>query len=222
MTQQQHLPAVENPRAGFRWLLGCGFWLAASVFAAASEPVSVPALTQLSLTWADRQPSTRPELFLSAPAPGVPGLTSTSFEPHPPRWRYTDPWRQLRGGIGLDVEIADAGNLHLTLLPARDASMRGLRWQFDGEEGPQARLWSVGASVDLVRTIELDARRRDAEALRGQQRLVLNPQLVLDLDRLIDADGHAQLTLQHGNWRDAGSRRALPDRVWQLSLRWRY
>ena len=222
MTQQQHPQAFEDPRTWFRWLLGCGLWLAAAAVAAASEPVSAPTSTRLSLAWAGLQQSILPEPFLRERGEGAPGSTTTSVEPLTPRWRYTEPWRQLRGGIGLDIEIADAGNLHFTLLPARDTSVRGMRWQFDTDEGPHARVWSVGASVDVVRTIESDARLRDGEGLRGQRRLVLNPQLVLDLDRLIDADGHAQLTLQHSNWRDASSRRALPDRVWQLSLRWRY
>lgn len=141
-------------------------------------------------------------------------------------WRYTEGWRQLRGGVGLDMEVAGAGNLHLTLLPARDSEMRGMRWALDGDGDGSvrgARLWSLGASFDMVRTVDYgtDRASSDRRFPHGSRRVVLSPQLVLDLDRLAHTAGNAQLTLQHANWRERDSR-ALPDRVWQLSLRWRF
>lgn len=135
-------------------------------------------------------------------------------------WTYSDEWRRARGGVGLDIDIAEAGNLHLNLVPARENAERGVRWRLasDGRV-TDARLWSLGGSVDVVRMI--DVRPRES-GIRSDQRLELSPQLVLDLDQLVEAPGSAQLTLQQSYWREASSRRAIPERVWQLSLRWRF
>ena len=135
-------------------------------------------------------------------------------------WTYSDEWRRARGGVGLDIDVANTGNLHLNLVPARERAERGVRWRLAADgRAADAHLWSLGGSVEVLRM--MDVRPRET-GVRSDQRLVLSPQLVLDLDRLTETPGSAQLTLQQSYWREASSRRAMPERVWQLSLRWRY
>jgi len=135
-------------------------------------------------------------------------------------WTFSDEWRRARGGVGLDVEITESGNLHLNLVPAREGADRGVRWQLGGDgHARRTSLWSLGGGVDLVRMMEVGQREPGSH---NHQRLVLSPQLVLDLDQLAGAPGSAQLTLQQTYWREAASRRAMPDRVWQLTLGWRF
>lgn len=135
-------------------------------------------------------------------------------------WAFSDEWRRARGGVGLDIEVLESGNLHLNLVPARYGADHGVRWQLGGDgQTRRTHLWSLGGGVDLVRMMEVDQREPGAHR---HQRLVLSPQLVLDLDQLADVPGSAQLTLQQTYWREAASRRAMPERVWQLTLGWRY
>lgn len=191
--------------------------------AAASERISFTLLSLPSLPAALSWRLPRPVLDLRA-APMM-ALAAESQRLASLAWRYTEEWRQLRGGVGLDVEIADAGNLHLTLVPARDSEVRGLRWLLDADGGARGtQLWSIGASFDLVRTMDydFDAPPSDRDRLRGSRRVILSPQLLLDVDRLARTAGNAQLTVQHSNWREHDSRRALPGRVWQFALRWRF
>ncbi len=135
-------------------------------------------------------------------------------------WAFSDEWRRARGGVGLDVEVTESGNLHLNLVPAREGADRGVRWQLGGDgRARRTSLWSLGGGVDVVRMMEVG---QQAPGAHHRQRLVLSPQLILDLDQLADTPGHARLTLQQTYWRETASRRAMPERVWQLTLGWRF
>lgn len=133
------------------------------------------------------------------------------------RWDFDRNFPSLRGGIGLDVDLPEAGNLHLNLLPPRrgNASGEGLRWQLSADESQDLRqLWSVGGTVDRVRSGE-------SPGQLGEQKLALTPQLILDVDALTGMNGDARLIVQRAQWRDSRSGEDV-GRVWQVNLRWRF
>lgn len=132
------------------------------------------------------------------------------------RWDFDRRFPNLRGGIGLDVDLPQAGNLHLNLLPPRrdNATGQGLRWQLSADESQDLRqVWSIGGTVDRVRS-------GDGPGQMGDSRLALTPQLILDVDALAGMSGDARLTLQRAQWRDRSGEDI--GRVWQVNLRWRF
>lgn len=136
-------------------------------------------------------------------------------------WTFSDSVFSLRGGVGLDVELPDAGNLHLSLFPDDDDPQRGRRWQLSTRrEGAHGRLWSLGGCVDVVRTEP--ERPQAVERPYTDRELTVAPQLILDMDRLAGLPGNAQLLLQHANWRDGVTERYTDGRVWQVNVRWRF
>ncbi|SFF65049.1 hypothetical protein SAMN04488120_11723 [Fontimonas thermophila] len=136
-------------------------------------------------------------------------------------WTLSDSVLSLRGGVGFDVELTDTGNLHLSLFPDEDDPQRGRRWLlWTHPDGMRDRWWSLGGSVDIVRT--QPQRAQALERLYTDRTLMLAPQLILDMDRLAGLAGSAQLTLQNANWRDAVTDRYTDTRVWQINVRWRF
>lgn len=134
-------------------------------------------------------------------------------------WRFNDSLPNLRGGLGLDIELPDAGNLHLRLFPDERHPDRGLRWEVTSSAAAlQRKLWSFGGAVDVIRT---EPEQRVLPSARGRE-IALTPQLVLDMDRLADLPGSAQLTMQYGHWRDGVTDRHSGDRVLQLNVVWRF
>ena len=140
--------------------------------------------------------------------------------PRPHSRRTDDAWRRLRYGVGLDLGFAEDGNLHLDLIPPRGDVERSWRWRFD-ETQIGTRWWSLGGGVELLQFRDLTPAAL-APLPRGDRRLVLNPQLRLDVDAIWDVPGQMQLTLQQGYWVESASRQAVPNRAWQLALRWRF
>jgi hypothetical protein len=139
-----------------------------------------------------------------------------------PSWLMVDRPR-IRGGAGLDLWLGDLTRLHLDVVPARDLSVRGWRWKqrLGGASGSRAA-WSFGAGFDVVRSLPdepLDA-VRERHPYRDR-RIVLSPQLLIDLDRLRWLDGSAELRLQHAYWRGPDDL-ADDERALQVELRWRF
>ncbi len=130
---------------------------------------------------------------------------------------------RIRGGAGLDLLVQDVLRLHLDVVPARDPAVRGWRWKERlGERTGAGAWWSLGAGFDVVRTPSIEP----LDVLRARhpyrdRRIVLSPQLRVDLDRIADLGGHAELRLQHAHWR-SGDDFADGDRVLQVELRWRF
>lgn len=127
--------------------------------------------------------------------------------------------RGLRKGVGMDYRLSDVINLHLNLYSGRDGFGRGRRWSLGGVnagDAPSSRLWSLGASADLVRF------RRDTEEQRPDARVVLSPQLMLDVDALTGLPGNCDLMIQQTLWRGADERATADQRVTQFILKWKF
>lgn len=129
---------------------------------------------------------------------------------------------RIRGGAGFDLEVHEQLRLHLDIIPARDPAVRGWRVkQRLGGVGSRSG-WSLGAGFDVVRTLSdepLDA-LRERHPYRDR-RIVLSPQLLVDLDRVAGLNGCAELRLQHAYWRSSDDF-ADGDRALQIELRWRF
>lgn len=134
------------------------------------------------------------------------------------RWDFDRSLPNLRAGIGLDIDLPQAGNLHLNLLPPRSNAnaAQGLRWKLTADESDANKQvwWSLGGTLDRVRKGE-----RPGEM--GEQTLVLTPQLMLDVDALAGMKGDAKLMIQRAQWRDGMSGEDL-GQAWQVNLRWRF
>jgi hypothetical protein len=130
---------------------------------------------------------------------------------------------RIRGGAGVDLFVQDGLRLHLDLVPARDPAVRGWRWKQRFSERADARSWwSLGAGFDVVRTPSTEPLDvlRERHPYRDR-RIVLSPQLLVDLDRVAGLDGCAELRLQHAYWR-SGDDVADGERALQIELRWRF
>jgi hypothetical protein len=126
--------------------------------------------------------------------------------------------RGLRRGVGFDYALSDAGRVHLNLYSGREGFGGGRRWDLGGlaePERPSSRLWSVGASLDLVRF------RRDADDPGPNARVVLAPQIMLDLDALTGLPGRCDLMVQQTLWRGADERATDDGRVTQVVVKWK-
>jgi len=134
------------------------------------------------------------------------------------RWNFDRSLPNLRAGVGLDIDLPEAGNLHLNLLPPRSHvhnAAQGLRWQLSADDsGDTARIWSLGGTLDRVSS-------GDKPGETGEQRLTVTPQLVLDVDALAGMKGDARMMIQRAQWRDSQSGEDL-GQVWQVNLRWRF
>ncbi len=118
------------------------------------------------------------------------------------------PLRGMRDGLGFDFALPRTGNLHLNLYTRRDADSRGYRIAMNRLDPPRgAGLWSLGASLDSGRDVD------------GREIISLVPQLVLDLDGLLDSPGRLQARLEYGNWQPLRQELTIRARVAQLRLR---
>jgi hypothetical protein len=117
----------------------------------------------------------------------------------------------LRHGVALDYALGEGGGLHLALFAKRDARRWELNAQPPAAAFGQARLWSLGGAVEVVR-LGVDRRRT----------LTVAPQLLVDLDRLTGAAGELDLTVQYSPWRTSEPQASRSQSVPQLSLKWRF
>jgi len=131
------------------------------------------------------------------------------------RWRY---------GAGLDLQLPGAGLLQASVSTSKRRRGEGARYAFtpDGlssrRQGEQP-LWALGLS--LAPADDSDGRR-----------MLLTPQLRLDVDRWLDSHGSAELYVEYTPWihdlkgtsredrENLGDR--LDERVPQLRMRWRF
>jgi hypothetical protein len=155
--------------------------------------------------------------------PDPSGTAISAVQQRPDESGFTVERPRIRGGVGVDLLVQDGARLHLDLVPARDPAVRGWRWkQRLGDGARTAGWWSLGAGFDVVRTASagpLDP-LRERHPYRDR-RIVLSPQLLVDLDRVAGLDGCAELRLQHAYWRGSGDL-ADRDRAMQIELRWRF
>lgn len=115
--------------------------------------------------------------------------------------------RALRDGVGFDLPLPELGNLHLNLYTRRNARSAGERIALDDGAAPPPT-WSVGGTLELVRTVE------------GRRAIAVVPELTVDLrDEAIYLPFQASLRLAH--WRSLAEKASLDDRVPQMMFRWR-
>lgn len=119
---------------------------------------------------------------------------------------------RLRDGVGFDLEVPDFGHFHLNLYSRRNAQTPGRRWGATlGDEnsaGPR-RTWSLGGTLELVRTID------------GGRHLAFIPELHVDMGDNETRYLPFQASVKLANWRSLGDRTALLEVVPQIAFRWR-
>ncbi|HKY92489.1 MAG TPA: hypothetical protein VJM11_15680 [Nevskiaceae bacterium] len=135
-------------------------------------------------------------------------------------------FRGVKRGVGLDWGLADTGNVHFNLYSGKDGFAHGKRWSIEQDDdtfGPSAdgiahggRFWSVGATLDVVRF-----RSIDAEPAR-ESRIVVSPQLLIDVGALTGFCGQCEMLVQGTMWRGADRRAIDDERVVQVSMKWRF
>ena len=132
---------------------------------------------------------------------------------------------RIGDGIGVDVDLSDAGTLHLLLNPREDAIGGGLRWIVsDAEQRPwsEPRLWSVGTALEAIETSpDVDSSRYEQQGALASRKLVVTQQLLLDADRIFGLHGDVLLTLRRAPWVDRDPGR-VDAAVVQLRLSWRF
>lgn len=128
-----------------------------------------------------------------------------------PRFRVAaSDGRALRDGIGFDLGVADFGNFHLNLYARRNARTEGQRWAMGaGEDGDGSRRWSLGGTLELVRT------------LGGERFVAVVPELLLDLPPEGTRFLPFEASLKYANWRSLAEKQSLDERVPQLTFKWR-
>ena len=127
----------------------------------------------------------------------------------------SQPLKRIKYGLAFDYMLPQGGAVHMTLYQRRNAKRKGIRLALNavdqGGQGHQHRDWSVGLSSDFIRTE------------KGDRRIGMKPQLILDLDKLLDLrDWNMDAKFEYGYWQ-SGYKRAVTDvRVAQASLNLRF
>lgn len=126
------------------------------------------------------------------------------------RWRY---------GAGLDLGLPGDGMLQASISTSRRRRGEGARYALtpDGlATGHSQPLWSLGLSLA-------------PEDGSDGRRLMLAPQLRVDMDRWLDVPGRAEMYVEYTPWVhntsgdvDDARRREMDQRVPQLRMRWRF
>jgi len=118
--------------------------------------------------------------------------------------------RSIRDGMGFDLAVPDIGNFHLNLYARRNARTEGRRWAVHsgGLQGPD-RHWSLGGTLELVRTID------------GGRHVAFVPELLFDLSDAQSSYLPFQASLKMANWRSFAEKQSLDERVPQLTFKWR-
>lgn len=182
--------------------------------AEAIEPPLMASIAMERVVDTAGEPAYRVDLTTADPRiPGWAGDIASQIRTR--SWHFQEEWLRVRGGVGFDLALPDTGNLHLNLLPGRRPE-EGLRWQLAADPSVTPRLWSLGGTVEAARPARAQPLRVDGPAVEAR------PQLLFDLDQLTGMSGNAQLTVQHGRWRDPDRRVVAPERVWQVSLSWKF
>lgn len=144
------------------------------------------------------------EQSLSAtPLPLRNGLLTLSFS--------DDELRRWRKGAGLDITVPDLGQFRLNFFSRGGEALK--RWDLSPvteELESESRPWSLGASVDWVRTREGEGRE-----------LVFIPKLAVDVSDLLKTRTRLDVCIQYAHWRsrEPGEHQG---RVPQAVLRWAF
>lgn len=125
------------------------------------------------------------------------------------------PIKSVKDGLGFDYYLPEGGAVHFNLYQRRNPKREGVRVDLNPVDNDTAmskrhRNWSVGISTDFVRTID------------GERRVNLKPQLLLDLDGLLQLP-HAKIeaSVEYGHWY-SGSKATADVQVAQAKIRMRF
>lgn len=180
---------------------------------AASERAVLATLQGLIMI--NAEPATPPDTAIQGRS-GYPSIaldTITARVPEAgsaPLFRVAVTQNTIRDGVGFDIAVPDLGHFHLNLYARRNARTGGKRWAVSGgDEGGSARAWSLGGTVELVRTID------------GDRHLAFVPELLFDLSEGKQAYLPFQASLRIAHWRSLAEKQSLDERVPQLMFKWR-
>lgn len=113
----------------------------------------------------------------------------------------------IRDGLGFDMALPDVGNFHLNLYARSGARTSGKRFTMSGDATP-ARSWSLGGSLELVRTTD------------GSKHVAFVPELLLDVDTAGKRYLPFQASVKFANWRSLAERESLDEQALQVTFKW--
>ena len=126
-------------------------------------------------------------------------------------WLATSPAPSLMNGASVNYSMGTRGGLHLELYSRRNPEGPGQRWNLNPAEPAaaalQPRFWSLGGSLDQVRTHN------------GGQQIVFVPQLVLDFAALSGSHRPFEAVLQYANWGPTPGALMLDQSLLQVAVR---
>lgn len=185
--------------------------------AAAAASLSEQALvaTLQGLIMVNAEPATRPELPIHSQL-GYPRIALDTITARLPdageaplfRVAVTE-GRSIRDGIGFDLAVPDVGNFHLNLYARRNARTEGRRWSVNGTDAADDRIWSLGGTLELVRTID------------GDRHVAFVPELLVDLSGRPESYLPFQASVRIAHWRSLAEKQSLDERAPQLLFKWR-
>lgn len=185
--------------------------------AAAAASLSEQALvaTLQGLIMVNAEPATHPELPIQSQA-GYPRIALDTITARLPdageaplfRVAVTES-RSIRDGIGFDLAVPDVGNFHLNLYARRNARTEGRRWSVNGTDAADDRIWSLGGTLELVRTID------------GDRHVAFVPELLVDLSGRPESYLPFQASVRIAHWRSLAEKQSLDERAPQLLFKWR-
>lgn len=119
----------------------------------------------------------------------------------------------VRDGVGFDLAVPDFGRLHLSLHTRHNAKTDGKRWSLglaDAASGePESKIWSLGGSLEMVRTVE------------GGRHMALVPELLIDLSDQRSRYLPFEASVKFAHWRSVSEKYSLEDQVPQITFKWR-
>ncbi len=135
-------------------------------------------------------------------------LDDLEFSPHP--------IKSVKNGLGFDYFLPEGGAVHFNLYQRQNPRREGVRVELNpvDKNSPvtnRHRNWSLGVSTDFVRTID------------GQRKVNLKPQLLLDLDGLLNLSrSKIEASLEYGHWYNRAGRATADILVAQAKIRMRF
>ncbi|TJY64985.1 hypothetical protein E4T66_01815 [Sinimarinibacterium sp. CAU 1509] len=154
---------------------------------------------------------TRPDPRIAPALDRIAGLLRTQT-----RYVYSEP-SSLLGGIGMDIDLPSSGRLYLRLKPGDPELDQGLRWELCATDAHNERS-AVTAGAGLSMVYGATDPRFDDTVGRAE----LHPQVILDIDRLTDIPGSAELMLGRRSWIDSDGQSPDGRRAWQVVVQWRF
>jgi hypothetical protein len=183
----------------------------AKATASASEQAVVATLQGLVMVHAERVASPETPIQGRSGYPRIALDTITARLPEPgeaPLFRIAvSEGRSIRDGVGFDLAVPDLGNFHLNLYTRRNAKTEGKRWSVS--DGEADRSWSVGGTLELVRTVD------------GGRQVAFVPELLVDLSDRAESYLPFQASLRLAHWRSLAEKESLDERVPQLMFKWK-